>query len=100
MSEMNFPPMEPDSFLPVSMNFKGKLDGRTISAVDWLQIEVFRGTDPDAGARLYGTPSHDDTRLIHQIKDPVKGVTYKLRGRVTDSAGFKPVMVGYLTIED
>jgi hypothetical protein len=91
-----FPPLDPDSFAPVAFNFGGYLGAETVASVDWVQISVYRGTDSDPAARLYGAPASDGTKAVQWLQNLVDGVTYKLRARITDTAGRKFVLTGLL----
>lgn len=80
MSAKTYPPVGPESFLPVAMSFARFLGaGVEIASVQSVAISVAKGTDADVATRLHGAAQIDGQRVVQWVRYPVLGVVYKIK---------------------
>lgn len=72
--------------------------GATVASSAW-SCEAVSGVDADAATRLMGSPINGADKAQHLVGGMLRGVTYNLRCRVTDSVGLVHVAATLLTAE-
>jgi len=85
---------DPLEVITITFTFSGLAGGETISTAT-VAATAHQGTDAAPSAILSGGPQISGTSVLHQVIGGVSGVVYKLRCKITTSAG-RTLVIGAL----
>jgi len=92
------PAKDIEELVPVTFDFSPALaDGATVTP-QAVTVEVYRGTDANTAALLYGAPIASGASVVQWISGGLDGVRYKLRCRVATSGGQVLVLAARLSV--
>lgn len=80
-------PIDIDERKLITFPFARALGTAAIAPPPVITCEVVSGVDADAATRLSGAPAVVGTSVQQWVAGCLRGVSYKLRCKVTDSAG-------------
>jgi len=92
------PAKDIEELVPVTFDFAPALaDGATVTP-QAVTVEVYRGTDANPAALLYGAPIASGASVAQWISGGLDGVRYKLRCRARASSGQVLVLAAKLSV--
>jgi hypothetical protein len=95
-----FSPIDRDAVIGLGFDFSGYLGDNTLAAIDWVTISVVSGIDAAPETRLTGAPIASGAVVTQTVTGLQPNTRYKLRARITDSAGRKLVLTGEICVSE